>query len=377
MFNHLYFTYVSVAIIVIIMRENGIPTHNKLSAEALTASADFEDPALSKQYGGNHAGGWVGRLPASWVPYIQLARLSPPAALFLIYFPHFFGIILAALIQRSSAAEVLRAGVIMFGGSFFFSNAAHGWNDLVDAPIDQAIARTSKRPIPRGAITPRAALAFTLSQGVGAALFLLFMPSGSAIYAVPNIIGTVYYPYAKRHTNLTQFVLGWCLAWGIVMGACAMGLRPFTGGPFGAESLAWEKVWVQPSVACIFFASVLWTIIYDTIYAHQDLKDDLKVGVKSIAVLFRDHTKVFLWLVLGCMLALLCMAGVLERMGGQYYVIAAGGSAVSLGTMIANVELKDSASCWWWFRYGFWLAGSAIAGGLLSECLLAGPRSYA
>lgn len=359
------------------MREKGIPTHNKLSAEVLTASTDFEDPVLSKQYGGNHAGGWVGRLPASWVPYIQLARLSPPAALFLIYFPHFFGIILAALIRRSSAAEVLRAGLIMFGGSFFFSNAAHGWNDLVDAPIDQAISRTSKRPIPRGAITPRAALAFTLSQGVGAALFLLLMPSGSAIYAVPNIIGTVYYPYAKRHTNLTQFVLGWCLAWGIVMGSCAMGLRPFTGGPFGAESLPWEKLWAQPSIACIFFASVLWTIIYDTIYAHQDLKDDLKVGVKSIAVLFRDYTKVFLWLILGCMLALLCMTGALEQMGAQYYLIAAGGSAVSLGAMITNVELKDSASCWWWFRYGFWLAGSAIAGGLLSEYLLVGPRSYA
>ncbi|KAI1125847.1 UbiA prenyltransferase family-domain-containing protein [Nemania abortiva] len=364
------------------MAGNGIPTYhkpanNKLMAEALAPPAEFEDAALAQQYGGSHSGGWVGRLPASWVPYVQLARLSPPAALFLIYFPHFFGIILAALIQRSSSADVLRAGLIMFGGSFFFSNAAHGWNDLVDAPIDQAISRTSKRPIPRGAITPRAAFVFTVSQGAGAALFLLFMPSGSAIYAVPNIIGTIYYPWAKRHTNFAQLVLGWCLAWGIVMGSCAMGLKPFTGGPFGDEPFWQEKIWVQPAVACIFFASILWTIIYDTIYAHQDLKDDLKVGVKSIAVLFRDWTKVLLWLVLGCMIALLFMAGLLERMGWQYYIIAAGGSAVSLGAMIANVELKDSASCWWWFRYGFWLAGSAIAGGLFSEYLLMAPRSYA
>ncbi|KAI1273874.1 UbiA prenyltransferase family-domain-containing protein [Xylaria sp. FL0933] len=364
------------------MAGNSIPTYNKpainkLTAEALAASTEFEDPALAKQYGGNHAGGWVDYLPASWVPYIQLARLSPPAALFLIYFPHFFGIILAALIQRSPASEVLRAGLVMFGGSFFFSNAAHGWNDLVDAPIDQAIARTSKRPIPRGAITPRAAFVFTLTQGVGAALFLLLMPSGSAIYAVPNIVGTIYYPWAKRHTNFAQFVLGWCLAWGIVMGSCAMGLKPFTGGPFGAETFLRDQAWsVQPAIACVFFASILWTIIYDTIYAHQDLKDDLKVGVKSIAVLFRDQTKLLLWLVLGCMVALLSMAGVLEQMGWQYYIIAAGGSAVSLGAMIANVELKDSASCWWWFRYGFWLAGSSIAGGLLSEYLLMAPPSY-
>ncbi|KAI1308772.1 UbiA prenyltransferase family-domain-containing protein [Xylaria venustula] len=353
------------------------PAINKLATEALAASSEFEDATLAKQYGGNHAGGWVDYLPTSWIPYIQLARLSPPAALFLIYFPHFFGIILAALIQRSPASDVLRAGLIMFGGSFFFSNAAHGWNDLVDAPIDRAITRTSKRPIPRGAITPRAALVFTISQGVGAALFLTIMPSGSAIYAVPNIIGTIYYPWAKRHTNFAQFVLGWCLAWGIVMGSCSMGLKPFRGGPFGAELSLWDQTWsVQPSIACVFFASILWTIIYDTIYAHQDLKDDLKVGVKSIAVLFRDQTKLLLWLVLGCMVALLSMAGLLEQMGWQYYIIAAGGSALSLGAMIANVELKDSASCWWWFRYGFWLAGSSIAGGLLSGYLLMAPLSY-
>ncbi|KAI3325299.1 UbiA-domain-containing protein [Xylariaceae sp. AK1471] len=363
------------------MEGNGLPTNGKLArkltAETSAPFSDLHNAALSQQYGGIHAGGWVGRLPASWVPYVQLARLSPPAALFLIYFPHFFGIILAALIQRSPTTDVLRNGLVMLGGSFFFSNAAHGWNDLVDAPIDQAISRTSKRPIPRGAITPRAALIFTLTQGFGAALFLLLMPSGSAIYAVPNIIGTIYYPWAKRHTNFAQLVLGWCLAWGIVMGSCSMGLMPFTGGPFGSESLHQEKVWVQASIACVFFASILWTIIYDTIYAHQDLQDDLKVGVKSIAVLFRDQTKVFLWLVLGCMIALLSIAGLLEQMGWQYYIIAAGGSALSLGAMIAHVELKDSASCWWWFRYGFWLAGGSIAGGLLSEYLLMTPRSYA
>ncbi|KAI1827531.1 UbiA prenyltransferase family-domain-containing protein [Xylaria intraflava] len=355
------------------MAGNGLPTYHK--SKALPVSAEPEHAELSKQYGGIHEGLWVGRLPASWVPYIQLARLSPPAALFIIFFPHFFGIVAAALIQRSPAAEVMRASFIMLGGSFFFSNAAHGWNDLIDAPIDQAVARTSKRPIARGAITPRAALIFVISQALGAALFLLLMPSGSAIYTLPNIIGTTYYPWAKRHTNFPQLVLGCCLAWGIVVGSCAMGLKPFTGGPFG-NGVSTKGVWVQPTVASIFFASMLWTIIYDTIYAHQDRKDDLKVGVKSLAVLLGDLTKVFLWLVLGCMVALISIAGAFEQMGWQYYVIAGGGSALSLGAMISQVELKNSASCWWWFRHGFWLAGSAIAGGLLSEYSLLPPPAY-
>ncbi|KAI0398105.1 UbiA-domain-containing protein [Xylariaceae sp. FL0594] len=372
------------------MNEKGASLHSKtamrkLAAGTSTPFAEDNNVALSQQYGGLHSGGWVRRLPPSWVPYVQLARLSPPAALFIIYFPHFFGILLAAVIQRTPATEVVRASLLMLGGSFFFSNAAHGWNDLVDAPIDQAVSRTSKRPIPRGAITPRAAFIFTLTQGLGAALFLPLMPSGSAIYAVPNILGTIYYPYAKRHTNLPQIVLGWCLAWGIMMGSCAMGLKPFTGGPFGGgdgdgdspknQTTTWGMQ--HPSIVCVFLASSLWTVIYDTIYAHQDLKDDLKVGVKSLAVLFRDRTKAVLWLVLGCMLALLCLAGLLEEMGWQYYLVAAGGSALSLGAMIAHVELKDSASCWWWFRYGFWLAGGSIAAGLMSEYMFVAPLSYA
>ncbi|KAI1398497.1 UbiA prenyltransferase [Hypoxylon fuscum] len=335
-------------------------------------AAAFQNNALAQQYGGGHAGGWVGRLPSSWVPYVQLARLSPPAALFLIYFPHFFGIILAAIIQRSPVSQVLRIGLIMFGGSFFFSNAAHGWNDLIDAPIDKAIARTSKRPIPRGAITPRAAFIFTATQAIGAAAFLLLMPSGSAIYAIPNIIGTWYYPWAKRHTNFAQLVLGFCLAWGIIMGSCAMGLKPFTGGPFGGAG-GKQIFWAEPSTASLFLASILWTVIYDSIYAHQDVKDDIKVGLKSIAVLFMDHTKPLLWLLLGCMVALLYTCGNLLNMSIPFYVIAGGGCLLSLGAMIANVELKDSASCWWWFRYGFWLAGGAIAGGLVSEYVLIGP----
>lgn len=73
-------------------------------------------------------------------------------------------------------------------------------------------------------------------------------------------------------------------------------------------------------------ACVLWTAIYDTIYAHQDLADDMKLGLKSMAVL----------------------------------LVAPCGCALSLGAMIANVSLKDSGSCWWWFRHGFWSAGWSI-----------------
>jgi 4-hydroxybenzoate polyprenyltransferase len=347
--------------------QNGYQNGNGIHNRKPVSKESFQNTELAQQYGGGHAGGWVGKLPASWVPFVQLARLSPPAAIALIYFPHFFGVIHAAILQRSPITQVLRAAGLMLGGTFFFSNAAHAWNDLIDAPIDKSIARTSKRPIPRGDITPRAAFIFAVSQALGAALFLPFLPSGTAMYALPNIIGTTYYPWAKRHTNFTQLVLGFCLAWGIIMGSAAMEVKPFTGGPFGDKG---DGISVEPSTLYLFIACILWTTIYDTIYAHQDLQDDLKVGVKSFAVMMRENTKPFLWFLLFCKLGFLITVGKLNGFGILYYLIATGGCASGLGVMIAKVELKSSGSCWWWFRYGFWLAGGSIALGLLSEYIL-------
>ncbi|KAI4242945.1 MAG: hypothetical protein L6R42_010873, partial [Xanthoria sp. 1 TBL-2021] len=141
-------------------------------------------------YGGNDRSGWLAHLPDSWILYVQLARLSPPAGLCLIYFPHMFGILHAAILQKSSLPQVLSASALMLGGSFFVSNAIHIWNDIIDAPLDALVERTSKRPIPRGAISKPAALVFTATQAAGAGLFLSYLPYPlvqSALYALPSM----------------------------------------------------------------------------------------------------------------------------------------------------------------------------------------------
>ncbi|KAL2177754.1 UbiA prenyltransferase family-domain-containing protein [Thermothelomyces heterothallicus CBS 202.75] len=325
------------------------------------------DALLAQQYGGGHVGGWVDRLPASVIPYVQLARLSPPAGLLLIFFPHFFGILHAAIVLLSSRGSsnggddggdvpgpaILRACAITLAGSFFSSNAAHAWNDLVDAPMDRQVARTRGRPVARGAISPLGAFLFAASQALLAAGVL------AACYALPNILAIIYYPYAKRHTHLAQVVLGFCLSYGVVMGSCAMGLFP--------QSI---PVMVHVPTVCLMGACLLWTVLYDTVYAHQDVEDDRKLGLKSTAVLLGDRSKPALWCVLGAMLALLAVPGRAAGMGPPYYLFTLGGCLASLGTMVYRVDLKDPASCWWWFRYGFWLAGGSIAAGLVSEYLL-------
>ncbi|KAI1400392.1 prenyltransferase [Hypoxylon fuscum] len=307
--------------------------------------------ALSQQYGGIHAGGWVDTLPKSWIPYIQLARLSPPAALFLIYFPHVFGVLHAANVHQLPAPEVIRTCVLLLGGSFFFSNAAHAWNDIVDAPIDKQVARTKKRPIPRGDISPYQALAFAAVQAIGAASFLLFFPIPTAIATVPTIVGTTYYPWSKRHFYFPQLVLGFCLSWGIMVGSAATGM---------------VSPWTDRGALCLLFTSILWTTIYDTIYAYQDITDDVKIGVMSTAVFFGNHTKTLLWLLLFLLGTSLVIYGELTQMGTVYYVVTICGSLSSLASMVANVQLKDDASCWWWFSWGFWFTGISITIGLIA-----------
>ncbi|EED18895.1 prenyltransferase, putative [Talaromyces stipitatus ATCC 10500] len=326
------------------------------------------DKSGGDQYGGNYKPRALSSLPDAWVPYIQLARLFPPAGLFLIYFPHIFGVLHAAIRTEAPYTAVLYASTIMFAGSFFFSNAIHIWNDLLDADLDAKVERTSKRPIPRGSISPLAAFVFTLTQGLATAWFLLYIPGGlknGFLYALPSILANLYYPLAKRHTYFPQVILGFCLAWGTIMGELMLGVRAITISiPDTFKSLAWANEDVNSSSFCIsldlsvltlVLAGVIWVVIYDTIYAHQDLQSDLRVGIKSLAVLLRDRTKFVLWPLLGIITSLLVDCGRRSHLGEIYYVVGVGGTFGTLGSMISLVDLRNSQSCWWWFSKGFWL----------------------
>ncbi|KAL4862871.1 hypothetical protein BDV12DRAFT_178292 [Aspergillus spectabilis] len=329
----------------------------------------MSQPLSNNNYTGNHRSGWLQSVPDSALPFVQLARLSPPAGLFLIYFPHLFGLLLAAILNDLAVSDVVYASALLFGASFFVSNAIHIWNDLIDAPLDAQVERTCKRPIPRGAVSPKAAFYFTLSQAIGAVLFLPFIPGGflyATLYALPGILGWTYYPWAKRHTYYPQLVLGLCLSWGVVMGCLALNF-PILQVADDADSF---RVRLEPSISCLFAASTLWTIIYDTIYAHQDIVDDKKAGIKSLAVLYGAQTKPLLWQLLVAKTALLVMCGRLGEMSVVYYLFAVLGSAASLGVMIWKVDLASNSSCWWWFGNGFWLAGGSIVGGLAMELVV-------
>ncbi|KAK4207589.1 hypothetical protein QBC37DRAFT_455304 [Rhypophila decipiens] len=342
-------------------------------AVAVNEKHDNPDPSptshLSHQYGGYHTGSWADRLPPSWVPNIQLSRLSPPAGVFLIHFPHLFGVLHA----------IATASISL------------GWPSIKA----MAIVSLHTRPIPRGAITRMGALLFACSQAVCAATFLVPLSRGLKWVAVcistlPTIVGTLYYPLAKRQTHFAQFVLGFCLSWGMMLRSAATNSALVASLRVSPEQ-AISKVlikdpWTDPSTLALLIASIAWVVIFDTIYAHQDLADDVHVGVKSTAVLLSgnnqksrattappiDTTKARIFLVIMYLVMLLALVtcGHCSQLGPAYYLFTVGtGCGLSVGAMVVKVDLTDPANCWKWFSKGFWMTGLAIVGGFTLEWL--------
>ena len=121
------------------------------------------------------------------------------------------------------------------------------------------------------------------------------------------------------------------------------------------------------SAACLYGSCVAWTVVYDMIYAYQDIRDDNKAGIKSIALAQEGNAKAFLTAVASVQIALLAGAGAAIGAGPVFYLGTCGGAAATLGYMIRKVNLKNVENCWKWFKKGAWFTGGAISVGLFGE----------
>ncbi|KAK8110344.1 uncharacterized protein PG998_006801 [Apiospora kogelbergensis] len=284
-----------------------------------------------------------------------------------------WGVLQTAIVQQNrhddqhgpfALRDVVRVCILLLGVNAASSTAAHAWDDIVDAPLDRQMARSRNRPVARGAVGVRAALAFAAAQALAAALvLLLLLPRGAAVCALPSAAVCVYYPLAKRHTHLPQLVLGLGMGWGVVTGSAGL-----AGGPA-------REAWADAARLALVAACALWTVVYDTIYARIDVAEDLRLGLGSTAVLFRRRTKPFLGWLLGAMGVSLWYCGFVSDMGLCYYLVAVGGSCASIGWMIYQVDLDSTKSCYRWFSRGFWLPALAITVGLGLE-LAASPMEF-
>lgn len=302
--------------------------------------------------------GIVSHFPVAWVPYGELMRLDKPAGIYLFYLPHFIGTLYAASIMNPKPpfTSLMNTNLIFLIGTVFMRGAACSWNDNLDQEYDRQVFRCRTRPIARGAVSTVQGHAFTAVLTAIAFALLLLLPSACMYYAAPSIFLLWLYPFAKRFTDYPQIILGLQISIGVFMGIVAMGVDPIL-----------ESGKIQGSACAPYTSLVAWTVIYDTVYARQDIKDDAKAGVKSMAVKFQHWTRPLLWVCAMIQVVLLTLAGLLAEMGASYLIVACGGTALSLGTMIQNVKLEEPANCMWWFKNACWHIGIPVASGLMGE----------
>lgn len=310
--------------------------------------------------------GFLSHLPTSWVPFAQLMRLEKPTGFYYFYFPHLFGTLQAATLLKAGLPHLLRANLIFAVGTIFLRGAACTWNDAIDAPFDRLVVRCRNRPVARRAISPLVAYVFTAVQSLIAFALLSQLPPICFLYSLPAVAMWAFYPLAKRVTDYPQAVLGFAMAWGVIMGEIAMGVDLFNLECIKART-GLPTASLKGAIGCLFAANVTWPLVYDTIYGHQDAKDDAKAGVKNIVLACRGNTMPLLAKMIIMQTLFLAMAGLLTGAGLMYFLLSVIGAAITMTVMVSSVDFDSPPSCLWWFQKGCWLTGGTIASGLYLE----------
>ena len=252
---------------------------------------------------------------------IEIMRLHRPIGIWLLMLPCWFGLAYVSpgfpdpwyLMLFALGATVMRgAGCI--------------YNDIVDRNLDAQVERTKTRPIARGDLTIPHAIIFIIILTMIGGIILYQFPSKAILIGVFSVTLLLSYPWMKRITYWPQAFLGITFNWGIWVA-------------WGTQDQS-----LSLGILCLYLGSVLWTIGYDTIYAHQDREDDLLVGMKSSAIKFGEKTKSILWLLYGGATLLWLIAGNMANLRKWFY----GGMisiAIHFAWQIVTLNINDGQNC--------------------------------
>ncbi|WP_207886784.1 4-hydroxybenzoate octaprenyltransferase [Pseudomonas sp. 30_B] len=272
--------------------------------------------------------------PRAW-DFLQLTRMDKPIGIYLLLWPTLW-----ALWMASGGVPSVKNLVIFVVGTVLMRAAGCVINDFADRKLDGHVERTKARPLATGKITVREAW-ITFFVLLGLSFLLVLCTNAQTIWlSFGGAAIAALYPFMKRYTYYPQVVLGAAFSWGIPMA--------FTAASETLPAAAW----------LLFFANVLWTVAYDTYYAMTDREDDLKMGMKSTAILFGDADRAINLTLQGLMLLLLILAGNKLDMYLYYYL----GLAVAAGCFawqFHSTRDREPMKCFKAFLHNHW-AGLAI-----------------
>ncbi len=263
-------------------------------------------------------------------PYFRLARLDRPIGFWLLLLPCWWSVGLAdvTLNQPYPNPWLLTLFAV---GALVMRAAGCAYNDYVDRDYDARLSRTASRPIPSGQVTPAEALAFAGVCSLAGALVLVQFNAFTIKLGLASLLLVALYPFMKRFTHWPQLILGLAFNWGALVGWSAV------MGSIGLPALL------------LYAGSVLWTIGYDTIYAHQDREDDVMLGLRSTAIRFGENTMTWVGAFYAGAIVLWLAAGFLAGTHLIYFgaVVLA---SLQMAWQVTTLDTKDAANCLRRFR---------------------------
>ena len=270
--------------------------------------------------------------------YARLMRLDRPVGILLLLWPTLWALWLSSAGHPDGhVLWIFIAGVVLM------RSAGCVINDYADRDFDPHVERTRNRPLAAGRITPLEALLLFAALGLGALMLALQLNRFTLLFAVAGAFLAVTYPFIKRFLSIPQLYLGLSFGWGIPMA-------------FAAQREAVPRVaWL------LFVANILWVTVYDTIYAMVDRDDDLKIGVRSTAILFGDADRHIIAILQVMTLAALLLVGRRLHLGAWYLAGLVAGAAL-FAWHLWLIRDRDRDACFLAFRLNHYFGLAVFAG---------------
>lgn len=264
--------------------------------------------------------------------YYYLCRFDKPIGTELVFWPTMWALWIAG--QGTPSIAVL---IPMILGTIFMRAAGCAINDFADRKVDGEVERTKNRPLATGMIKAREAIYVFLFLVVASACMLFFLPIETFYWSFGALFLAFIYPFMKRYTHLPQVFLGAAFSWSIPMAYTAVG--------------------VEPNLTCwlLYFGNLAWTVAYDTQYAITDRDDDLKIGVKSTAILFGKYDIEIISLLQLASILLIGAALYLENLLIPFGLIALIVVGADFIYQWSKTHDRDPQRCFWAFRHNRWV----------------------
>ena len=255
------------------------------------------------------------------VAYGYLVRLNRPIGILLLMWPALWALWIAG--EGKPQWTVV---LIFILGVALMRSAGCAINDFADRKIDGKVERTRGRPLATGLVSPMEAVGIFVAISLMAFALVLFLNQETVLMSFVAVTLAAVYPFMKRYTHLPQLVLGMAFGWAVPMAYTAL-----TGT-------------VAPEGWLLYIATVIWALIYDTEYAMVDRADDLRIGVKSTAILFGESDRLMIGLLQSAMLGLMVLVGAKLELGLYYYLGVVAGSLVFLRQQYL-IRKRDPDGC--------------------------------